>query len=142
MDDRGLFSLAGVVLASSVAAFAGDRRGPLPADAGDLYAATRVEVRSASGETLMAADLGAVIESGGERERKAVLSGAAGLRGEAEVERVTAPDGTVHEELEVDVEGAAPNAALSVVVDGRELGRFAADAKGEAEIELSGRAGR
>jgi hypothetical protein len=141
MKDQMLIAVVGVAFAS-LAVGAAQSKGPLPAEAGDLAGATRIEVKDASGQALLAADLGGVVESGGERERKAVLTGAGSARGEAEVELVTAADGTAHQELEVDVEGVAPNAALTVFVDGRALGSFTADARGEAEIELSGRVGR
>jgi hypothetical protein len=141
MKNHALVAVVGVAFAS-LAVGAMESKRPLPAEAGDLASATRVEVKDASGRSLLAADLGAAVESGGERERKAVLAGEGGARGEAEVELVTAADGTAHQELEVDVEGVAPNAALTVFVDGRALGTFTADAGGEAEIELSGRVGR
>lgn len=142
MKDRVLIGVAGVALASLVAGASAESKRPLPAEAGDLAAATRVEVKDASGRSLLAADFGAPVESGGETERKAVLAGEAGARGEAEIERVTTADGTAHQELEVDVEGVAPNATLTVFVDGKSLGSFTADAKGEAEIELGGRVAR
>jgi hypothetical protein len=143
MKDRALMAVAGVAFVSLVvAASATDVKQPLPAEAGDLATATRVEIKDASGQAVLAADFGAAVESGGERERKALLTGAGSARGEAEVELVTAADGTAHQDLEVDVEGVAPNAALTVFVDGKALGSFTADAKGEAEIELTGRAGR
>lgn len=142
MKDRVLIAVAGIALVSLVAGASAESKQPLPADTGDLASATRVEIRDASGQAVLAADFGTVVETGGERERQAVLTGAGGARGEAEVELVTAADGTAHQELEVDVEGVAPNAALTVFVDGKALGSFTADAKGEAEVELTGRAGR
>jgi hypothetical protein len=141
MKDQALIAVVGIAL-GSLAVGAAQSKGPLPAEAGDLASATRVEVKDASGRAVLAADLGAVVESGGERERKALLAGAGGARGEAEVELTSAEDGTAHQELEVDVAGVAPNAALTVFVDGRALGSFTADARGEAEIELAGRVAR
>lgn len=141
MKNQALVAVVGIAFGSLAVGAAQPKR-PLPAEAGDLAAATRIEVKDASGQAVLAADLGAVVASGRERERKAVLTGAGGARGEAEVELVTAADGTAHQELEVEVEGVAPNAALTVFIDGRALGSFTADARGEAEIELSGRVGR
>jgi hypothetical protein len=141
MKNGTLLAVVGIAFAALTVG-AMDSTRPLPAEAGDLAGALRVEVKDAAGRSLLAADLGPAVESDGGRERKAVLTGDGGVRGEAEVERVTAADGTAHQELEVDVEGVAPGTALTLFVDGRALGSFEADARGEAEIELSGRVGR
>jgi hypothetical protein len=140
MKNMALIAVVGVAF-GALAVGAMESKRALPAEAGDLAGATRVEVKDASGQSVLAADLGDAVESAGERERKAVLSGTGGARGEAEVELVTA-NGVTYQELEVDVEGVAPHAVLTVSVDGRALGSFTADAKGEAEIELSGRVER
>ena len=56
--------------------------------------------------------------------------------GKAEVE-VSAKNGSVDKELEVDVHKLAPGAAFSLLIDGRQEASFTTDRHGAAELELT-----
>jgi hypothetical protein len=131
------FLSAAVAVFGVALAAAAENRVALPADAGDLSGASAVEVRDASGHAVLSGTFGETVESAGERERKAALTGQAG-RGEAEVETWTSKDGKDMQELEVDVEGLEPETALTVFVDGRQVASLTTDKGGEGEIELFG----
>jgi hypothetical protein len=135
------FMPAAVPVFAVILAAAGENRIVLPGSAGDLSTAGAMEVKDGSGQVVLSGTFGEAQASGREREREAVLSGPAGAKGEAEIETTTA-ESQVMQELEVELKGVAPGAALTLFVDGRQVGSLIADSRGAAEIELFGPVGR
>jgi hypothetical protein len=130
--------MPGIVPVFAVAlAVSGENRVVLPGSAGDLSLASAIEVKDGSGQVVASGTFGERERSGHERERTAVLTGPQDVKGEAEVETRTA-DGQTMQELEVELKGVAPGAALTVFVDGLQVGSLVANSGGEAEIEMFG----
>jgi hypothetical protein len=59
--------------------------------------------------------------------------------GSAEIELIRHPNGTLVQELEIDVEGLSPHHVFDVVVDGQRVGPLSTDSRGAAEFERFGR---
>ena len=136
------FLPAAIPISAVVLIAAAENRVALPANTRDLAFAKAIELKDGSGEVVASGTFGEAKEGAGrEREHKAVLSGPGGATGEAEVETRTAEGQTV-QELEIEVKGVAYGAALTVFVDGQELGSLIAGSGGEAEIEMFGPVGR
>ncbi len=136
------FMPAAIPVFAVVLVTAAENRVVLPANTKDLAFASAIELKDDSGQVVASGTFGEAKEGAGrERERKAVLSGPRGATGEAEVETRTA-EGQTMQELEIEVKGVAAGAALTVWVDGQEIGSLIAGSGGEAEIELFGPVGR
>ena len=132
-----------VALAAAGAAYlkAEETRPRLSAEAGDLSAATTVEVKDAAGRVVLSGTFGAATtDDDGAAERKAPLAGDGS--GEAEVEVEKRASGAPVQELEIDVKGLGAATTYTIHVDGRAAGSFTTDAAGEAEVEMSSAGGR
>jgi hypothetical protein len=137
--------LAGLVAATVVSAvsaavaatrlgFTADQVGTLPDDMRNLDGAREVEIRDQAGQVVLKGTFPDPRPADG--EAKAALTGTGTGKGEAELE-VEVSNGSQRTELEVDVEGLAPNATYSIHVDGKRAGQMATDGAGKGEIELT-----
>ena len=111
--------------------------GQIPAGIGDLATVSQAQVRGSDGQVVLAGQFGEATVEDGETERIARLTSTAGgnASGEAEIEMVTRGT-TVERELELDVDGLAPNTTYSFVIDQQQAATFTTDGKGGAEVEL------
>jgi hypothetical protein len=113
----------------------------LPAEAGDLAAASVIELRDAGGQVVLSGrfgEAGTDDDDGGDVERKADLTATSGgARGEAEIEISAGAGRATKQKLEVEVEGLTAGSSFTVVVDGRSVATITADPRGKADVELS-----
>jgi hypothetical protein len=141
-----LFSAAAVA-ATAAAGVAAARLGDddeqqmtLPADIGDVSAATAMEVRDSAGKVILQGTLAGTADADGKIERKAQLAAKDGspATGEAEIEIVRSKaTGAMEVEVDLDVDRLAASTAYTLHIDGRQAASFTTDAKGSAEIELA-----
>jgi carbon monoxide dehydrogenase subunit G len=143
-----LAAVAAVTLGGVAAARVADddeQQMTLPAEIGDVSAATAVEVRDAAGRVVLQGTLAGTADASGEIERKAKLAAGDGssASGEAEIEVVRSKaTGAMEVEVDLDVAGLAAATTYTFHLDGRQAASFTTDAKGKAEIELAPAAGK
>lgn len=147
---KALIPVVGMLLVFGFSVVAVTRQGreakqTLPQTLGELTAARLIEVKDAGGQTVLSGTLTFAAERDGEVEGEASLTAAAtaaGASGKAEVEVSAGSGGARRQELELEAGGLVPGASYTLHVDGRQAGAFDADARGAAELELSGEVGR
>jgi hypothetical protein len=133
--DRMPVALAALLAAFLVVGLAAARLGPAPpssvASLPDLSGAQFVEVRDASGRTVL---------SGEFRERTDPMGSGRRVIGEIEIE-IPGPSALGQEqELEIDIIEIEKNAKHSLFVDDREVAIFTTDDRGSIDMEVhSGR---
>jgi len=109
---------------------------PLPFAA--LDEVSRVEVLGRAGEVLLRGVFSTKEESASEVEREALLSPVAGTaRGLAEIEIERTKAAPTKDEIEVTVEGLAPNTTHKLMIDGHEVTVFTTTSHGKADLKLS-----
>jgi hypothetical protein len=129
----GLFVLGGIVAT---------RWAPLPgrppSALADLSGAQLVEVRDASGRTVLSGDFRERVNSLGNPKRDAALADRHGRRviGEVEIELPGPQSMTGAQELEIDIIELSPSAKYSVFIDDREVAAFTTDDRGSVDMEL------
>ena len=105
---------------------------------GDFRNAAVAEVHDANGQVLLRGSFAPVdADDQGEVERKAALQATAPgstASGEAEVEYQT--DKPSEQEVECSASGLTPGAAVTFVIDGRQIATATADQRGRFEIEV------
>jgi hypothetical protein len=102
----------------------------------DFRNAARAEVRDGDGVVVLSGTFMLVEEEDDDIERKAALTAAPGgeVLGEAEVEFAT--EMPVDQEVEFAARGLTAGVTYALVVDGQEVARVAADARGRIAVEL------
>jgi hypothetical protein len=141
--DRIPIALVALLTGFLVAGVAAARFTPPNAEAQpslpDLSSAHFVEVRNASGRTVLSGEFREREDPLGNMEKDAALVDRRGRRviGEIEIE-VPGPN-AIHstQELEIDIIEIDPNAKYSVFVDDREVTTFTTDDRGSIDLELN-----
>jgi hypothetical protein len=111
-------------------------------DLGNLSSSAVVEIRDVSSSRVLSGQFLPRASAVHETLRVALLvAGTGSAVGSAEIELNRHPNGTLVQEVEIDVEGLAPNAVYDVVVDGLAIGALSTDGRGAAEFERFGRVG-
>jgi hypothetical protein len=144
--DRMPVALAALLAAFLVVGLAAARLGPAPpssvASLPDLSGAQFVEVRDASGRTVLSGEFRERTDPMGNVEKDAALIDRSGRRviGEIEIE-IPGPSALGQEqELEIDIIEIEKNAKHSLFVDDREVAIFTTDDRGSIDMEVhSGR---
>lgn len=105
----------------------------------NLSASAVVEIRDLSSALVLHGQFAPRPSDVHEALRVALLVAASGSAvGTAEIEQNRHPNGTLLQEVEIDVEGLPPGSAYQVVVDGRPIGSLQTDSRGAAEFERFG----
>ena len=104
----------------------------------DLSGAQLVEVRNATGRTVLSGELRERTDALGNVEKDAALYDRRGRRviGEIEIELPGPTNMAALQELEIDIIELQPNTKHSVFVDDREVATFTTDDRGSIDIEL------
>lgn len=128
-----VFLVAGLAASRLLPGVAGDAAS-LP----DLSGAQLVEVRNASGRTVLSGELRDRTDALGNVEKDAALYNRQGRRviGEIEIELPGPSSMMGLQELEIDIIELEPNAKHSLFVDDREVAVFTTDDRGSIDIEL------
>ena len=111
---------------------------PSPITLGDVSEAHFVEIRDASGSTVLSGEFRSRVDSLGNTEKDAALTDSRGqtVIGEVELEIPTRARNDRRPELEVDVIGLPPRETFRVVIDDRTVGVFTTDDRGSIDEEL------
>lgn len=129
----GLFVVGGIVAARWVP-------GPTRTSSAltDLSGAQLVEVRDASGRTVLSGEFRERVNAVGNPKRDATLSDRGGRRviGEIEIELPGPQSMTGAQELEVDIMELAPSSKYAVFIDDREVTTFTTDDRGSVDMEI------
>jgi hypothetical protein len=107
----------------------------------NLSTATRIEILDRSSQRVLFGEFRALPPTGSSEAAHAAPLMASGgdAVGRAEIELVRHPNGSLVQELEVDVAGLGANALFDVSIDGEWIGAFSTDRRGTAELEQFGR---
>lgn len=134
----GVFVIAGLAVATLISGGADPRAPTLP----DLSGAQLVEIRDASGRTILTGEFRSHTDPIGNVEKDAALVDRRGRRviGHVEVELPGPQSMHQPQELEIDIIGIAPSAKFSVFIDDREAATFITDDRGHVDVEISGAA--
>jgi hypothetical protein len=130
----GLFLAAGIAAAPYVPA-----QPPSAATLPDLSGASIVEIRDASGRTVLSGEFRTRTDPLGNEEKDAALSDRKGQRvvGEVEIE-IPGPEATNREqELEIDIIRIAPDGKFALFIDDREILTFMSDDRGSVDVEIT-----
>ena len=106
----------------------------------DLSRTRVVEIHDAHGRVTLSGQLETLSAGGDQLRRNAVLSSSGFAIGLAEIELTRHRDGTVTQELEVDMDDLPPGVMFTVILDGRPAGTLLTDSDGAAELDRYGRA--
>jgi hypothetical protein len=107
---------------------------------GNLSSALVVEIHDRASRRVLYGEFRPVASTVHEAARSAPLMAVEGEAvGSAEIELVRHPNGTLVQELEIDVEGLSPYRDFDVVVDGQRVGPLSTDGRGAGEFERFGR---
>jgi hypothetical protein len=144
VDERRLFAgiavLCGLLVTGGVIVpyLVGAKSRPPAITLGDVSDAHIVEIRDASGVTLLTGEFRSRVDAVGNVEKDAALVDRRGRRiiGEVELEIPTARRPNRRAELEVDVMGLPASATFLVVIDDRVVGSFTTDDRGSFDMEL------
>jgi hypothetical protein len=111
---------------------------PSPITLGDVSEAHLVEIRDASGSTVLSGEFRSRVDSLGNTEKDAALTDSRGqtVIGEVELEIPSRARNDRRPELEVDVIGLPPRETFRVVIDDRTVGVFTTDDRGSIDEEL------
>jgi hypothetical protein len=123
---------AGVLLFGDLAA-----RSAPEAELGDLTTAQVVEIRDASGRTVLTGEFRERTDPAGNIEKDAALADAGGEQviGEVEVE-IQPGDPPRAQELEVDIIELEPMERFTVYIDDRPVASFTTDDRGSVDFEI------
>ena len=106
----------------------------------DLSRTQVIEIHDAGGRLALRGQLETLITASDQLRRSAILSSAGSAIGLAEIELTRHRDGTITQELEVDVDDLPPGSLFTVMLDGRPTGTLTTDSDGAAELDRYGRA--
>jgi hypothetical protein len=109
-----------------------------PADL-DLSRADVIELKTEDGRAVLRGNFDTTREPDGDEDRFAALAPVGpdpDAAGEAEVLVSRAGDGRQRQDVKIGVRNVAPNARLTIVVDGREIGVLTANSRGRGDFEV------
>ena len=111
---------------------------PSPITLGNVSEAHFVEIRDASGSTVLSGEFRSRVDSLGNTEKDAALTDSRGqtVIGEVELEIPSRARNDRRPELEVDVIGLPPRETFRVAIDDRTVGIFTTDDRGSIDEEL------
>ncbi len=109
----------------------------LPPALSRLPEAKLVEIKDEAGQIVLSGEFKTTIDTKTIIERVALLAGARGAKGKAEIELVKNGDTFSKQELEVAVEGLAKISNFKLFVDNTEVIAFTSNKSGKAAMEFS-----
>ena len=142
-DSRQWIPLGGLIGIVAVAGYMVVQLNAQAPAAFDYSNASVAEVRDASGTVILSGVFAESPEEDDDLERKALLEPNGvdpDALGQAEVE--IDQRSSASQEVEVSIRNVQPNATYTFIIDGREVTRMKANARGRAEVELKSPAER
>ncbi|MGH9174899.1 MAG: hypothetical protein ACRD1H_11105 [Vicinamibacterales bacterium] len=131
----GIAALCGAIGGFVLGGVTGTAQAP---QLGDMSGAAIVEIRDASGRTVLSGEFRSRTGPLGKVEKDAALTDSRGSQviGEVEIEIPTPNASDRGQELEVDIIKLTPRATFTVVIDDRPVTTFNTDDRGSIDVEI------